>query len=125
MEPVTLTIVAAVLGVASSRLGAALKGYFSSRKKSNIEIVGPTGEKVTLSNSDAENDNPSQIKKALLFKMLHDPKYRLGPEFGTLQSAIGSSEDETRELLIQLGARHSIRPDGRDTWTLRAVIGNE
>jgi hypothetical protein len=120
MEPLTLGLLSAGIGAAASGIASLLKAYLSSRKSSDVEVIGPTGEKTKLSLADAQSADSTVIKIALLREMLLNRKYKFGREFETLKSAIGSSDEETRMLLLLLGARHNTIPGGKDTWTLHA-----
>jgi hypothetical protein len=53
--------------------------------------------------------------------MLKSEKYAWR-ELGTLSKAVGASEQETRELLVAIGARASTKP-GREMWGLTARHG--
>jgi hypothetical protein len=62
-----------------------------------------------------------QKRMAILRGMLEDPRYEWR-EIATLARAIGTSEEETRDLLISVDARASMG-GGKEVWGLRARVG--
>jgi hypothetical protein len=76
---------------------------------------------------------PDWIALALGFKRRQTRKKLLRRALGgkydwrklsTLTRMIGQSEDETRELLIEIGARGSVKPDAADEmWGLVSRVG--
>ena len=62
--------------------------------------------------SSAQRDKP---QKDLLLEMLNNPKYNWR-ELTTLMHVIGSDEETTKRLLLEIGARAS--EDGKPIWGL-------
>jgi hypothetical protein len=56
-------------------------------------------------------------RKKILRAMLDDPAFRWR-SLTTLATAIGLPEQETRELLSDVGARASTRPESSELWGL-------
>jgi hypothetical protein len=87
-----------------------------------IGALGTIGS--TLANSwlaKPKVDPVRENRKALLNKLLTDnlPDWTWR-SLGVLGHTIGASEDETKSLLIEIGAQAS--EDGRDMWALMSVL---
>lgn len=65
----------------------------------------------------AHEKNWKKPRKALLEIMLRDEKYRF-KAIKKLSRTIGATEDETRSLLIELGARGAKLRSGNEGWAL-------
>ncbi len=114
--------IAGVAGYAAHWLGDVLKNWLSARKQSTqFEVRGPAGEKMKISIDAAHAVDPVAIKKRILLDMLKDPKYKFGRDFERLKAAIAASDQETKDLLLLVGARHNLNPEGKDTWTLQPL----
>jgi len=124
MEVVTLSL-AAIAGFLASLIGLSLKKWLSVRSKATeFEVKGPTGEKMKISVEVGQNLEPTEIKRQLLRTMLEDPKFSFGRTFETLKKGIASTDEETKNLLFQIGARPNLKSEGKETWTLRPITGN-
>jgi hypothetical protein len=56
-------------------------------------------------------------RKKLLRDMLNNQEFKEGRSLETLSKVTGSSHEECRRLLIELGARGFTLTDGREGWT--------
>ena len=121
MEAVTIAL-AAVAGLFSNWFVNVVKHWLSGIKEfRQFEVIGPTGEKMKISVDASHQIDPITIKAAILRHMLQDPKYKFGRDFERLKAAIASNDAETEHLLLQIGARHNVKLEGKDTWTLQPL----
>ena len=68
-----------------------------------------------------DDDHPDSLRRRQLREMLDEPN----PEWRRLQTlcrAVGASEEHTRDLLIQVGARGSVT-SGPELWGLTSRVG--
>jgi hypothetical protein len=61
-----------------------------------------------------------QRRKATLRQLLQEREYRWR-SIGALSRAIGADESKTKDLLVSIGARGSVR-NGKDMWGLRERV---
>ena len=81
-----------------------------------------------LPEEEEEDPQPGQKPKRrhktaseLLRQMLLDPKFQFGRRLETLQRGIAANDEETKQLLLQIGARPNLKSEGKNIWTLQAI----
>lgn len=57
------------------------------------------------------------VRKNLLHQMLSNPEFKDGRSIETLSKVTGSTAEECRKLLIDIGGRGFTLKDGREGWT--------
>lgn len=78
-------------------------------------LLAPAGRLIESSIINRSGERAQKTRKTLLLKMLSSEKHSWR-SLTTLSSVIGSSEEATKELLLQIGARAS--EDGKPLWAL-------
>ncbi len=94
-------LVGGVLGV----LGTLMSSYYGPRKI----------EEWRENRLDQRLNGP---RKKLLLKMLEDPRFNDGRQIETLCHVTGTTEEECRRLLIEIGARGVMLAGGKEGWAL-------
>ena len=96
-------IIGGIIGGVAGTLGAWLTGYWGPRKleqekekRAEERVWGP--------------------RKKLIKEMLDNAAPGKGRSFETLKKVTGTSDDDLRRLLVELGARGFTRDDGKEAW---------
>lgn len=82
-----------------------------------LELLGKLADAVKAVPAVRRNRN----RKATLRKELEHPDFRWR-SLSRLARAIGASEQETRDLLSEMGARGGTGKDGEEIWGLRSRV---
>jgi hypothetical protein len=82
-----------------------------------LELLGKVADAVKAVPALRRNRN----RKATLRRELEHPDFRWR-SISRLARAIGASEQETRDLLNELGARGGTGKDGEEVWGLRSRV---
>jgi hypothetical protein len=96
------------LGSAATRISAQA-AQLGSRAGEGSAVPGP-------------NDDPDALRRRHLREMLDEPNDEWR-RLETLRRAVGASEDRTRDLLVQVGARGSVQRSGPEVWGLISRVG--
>ncbi len=101
--------------LAAGLIGGFVGGVFGVLSSGITAYLGPLKlEQRKEQRREQREDGP---RKALLERMLDEPQ-PLVRSFDRLKHVTGTTDDECRRLLIEIGARGVLMRDGREGWAL-------
>lgn len=80
-------------------------------------LISIAGNIVLLKTQGSQQASIDAARKNLLHKMLRNAEFTDGRSIETLSKVTGTTTEECRRLLIDIGARGFTLKDGREGWT--------
>ena len=112
----TSGLVAAIVGLIAATVGGLIGGFLGVVGTLISSYYGP--RKIEEWRESQKEERENGPRKLLLKQMLEDPRFKDGRFLETLRCITGTSSEECRRLLIEIGARGVMLSGNKEGWAL-------